>query len=34
MGDFIYPCKIKESVCSLVSNEEMDALYEEYDALN
>ena len=34
MGVFIYPCKIKEKVCGLVSNEEFDALYEEYDALN
>ena len=34
MGVFIYPCKIKEKVCGLVSNEEIDALYEEYDALN
>ena len=34
MGVFIYPCKIKERVCGLVSNEEFDALYEEYDALN
>lgn len=33
MGVFIYPCKIKERVCGLVSNEEMDALYEKYDAL-
>ena len=33
MGVFIYPCKIKEKVCGLVSNEEMDALYEKYDAL-
>ena len=33
MGVFIYPCKIKEKVCGLVSNEEFDALYEEYDAL-
>lgn len=33
MGVFIYPCKIKEKVCSLVSNEEMNALYEKYDAL-
>ena len=34
MGVFIYPCKIKEKVCGLVSNEEFDALYEKYDALN
>ena len=34
MGVFIHPCKIKEKVCGLVSNEEFDALYEEYDALN
>lgn len=34
MGVFIHPCKIKERVCGLVSNEEFDALYEEYDALN
>ena len=34
MGVFIHPCKIKEKVCGLVSNEEIDALYEEYDALN
>ena len=34
MGVFIHPCKIKERVCGLVSNEEMDALYEKYDALN
>ena len=34
MGVFIYPCKIKERVCGLVSNEEFDALYEKYDALN
>ena len=34
MGVFIYPCKIKEKVCGLVSNEEFDALYEEYDALD
>ena len=33
MGVFIYPCKIKEKVCGLVSNEEMNALYEKYDAL-
>lgn len=33
MGVFIHPCKIKERVCGLVSNEEMDALYEKYDAL-
>lgn len=33
MGVFIYPCKIKERVCGLVSNEEFDALYEKYDAL-
>ena len=33
MGVFIYPCKIKEKVCGLVSNEEIDALYEKYDAL-
>ena len=33
MGVFIYPFKIKEKVCSLVSNEEMNALYEKYDAL-
>lgn len=33
MGVFIHPCKIKEKVCGLVSNEEMDALYEKYDAL-
>ena len=34
MGVFIHPCKIKEKVCGLVNNEEMDALYEKYDALN
>ena len=34
MGVFIHPCKIKEKVCGLVSNEEFDALYEKYDALN
>ena len=34
MGVFINPCKIKEKVCGLVNNEEMDALYEKYDALN
>ena len=34
MGVFIHPCKIKEKVCGLVSNEEIDALYEKYDALN
>ena len=33
MGVFIHPCKIKEKVCGLVSNEEIDALYEKYDAL-
>ena len=33
MGVFIHSCKIKERVCGLVSNEEMDALYEKYDAL-
>lgn len=33
MGVFIYPCKIKEKVSGLVSSEEMDALYEKYDAL-
>ena len=33
MGVFIHPCKIKEKACSLVSNEEMNALYEKYDAL-
>ena len=33
MGVFIYPCKIKEKVCGLASNEEMNALYEKYDAL-
>ena len=33
MGVFIYPCKIKEKVSGLVSNEEMGALYEKYDAL-
>lgn len=33
MGVFIHPCKIKERVCGLVSIEEMDALYEKYDAL-
>ena len=33
MGVFIRPCKIKERVCGLVSNEEMDALYEKYDVL-
>lgn len=33
MGVFIYPCKIKEKVSGLVSNEEMDALYEKYDAI-
>lgn len=33
MGVFIHPCKIKEKVCGLVSIEEMDALYEKYDAL-
>ena len=31
MGVFIHPCKIKERVCGLVSNEEFDALYEKYD---
>ena len=34
MGVFIHPCKIKEKVCGLVSNKEIDALYEKYDALN
>ena len=34
MGVFIHPCKIKEKVCGLVSNEEIDALYEKYDDLN
>ena len=34
MGVFIHPCKIKEKVCGLVNNEEMDALYEKYDDLN
>ena len=34
MGVFIHPCKIKEKVCGLVSNEEIDALYEKYDVLN
>ena len=33
MGVFIHPCKIKDRVCGLVSNEEIDALYEKYDAL-
>lgn len=33
MGVLIYPCKIKEKVSGLVSNEEIDALYEKYDAL-
>ena len=33
MGVFIHPCKIKEKVCGLVSNKEIDALYEKYDAL-
>ena len=33
MGVFIYPCKIKEKVSGLVSSEEMDVLYEKYDAL-
>lgn len=32
MGVLIYPCKIKEKVSGLVSNEEIDALYEKYDA--
>ena len=34
MGVFIHPCKIKEKVCGLVSNEQIDALYEKYDGLN
>lgn len=33
MGVFIHPCKIKDRVRGLVSNEEMNALYEKYDAL-
>ena len=33
MGVFIHPCKIKEKVCGLVSNKEIDALYEKYDTL-
>ena len=33
MGALIYPCKIKEKVSGLVSNEEIDVLYEKYDAL-
>ena len=33
MGVLIYPCKIKEKVSCLVSNEEIDALYEKYDEL-
>ena len=33
MGVLIYPCKIKEKVSGLVSNEEIDALYEKYDEL-
>lgn len=34
MGVFIYPCKIKEKVSGLTkTNEEMDALYEKYDAI-
>lgn len=34
MGVFIYPCKIKEKVSGLTkTDEEMDALYEKYDAL-